>query len=86
MRKPDTPSPPVSLVSLKNEALSLPQVLSAGFTTTKDGQWALKLWLREDASIPLEEVERDRGDNPVIYTHEPQFPAVAGPAYPQRGE
>ncbi len=63
-----------------------PAVSKAGLTTTDDGDWALKLWLRRGISAPPEELVRQLEGFPVVYDEEPAVPPVARPAYPRRGE
>jgi len=73
-------------MQLRALARKHPDVTRSGFTTTDSGQWALKLWLREDAHAPLPDIERERDGSAVIYAEEPEYRPVARPAFPARGE
>jgi hypothetical protein len=84
--KPSTPSPPPRLQRVKAEAVKHPAVARAGFTTTEDGKWALKLWLKRGEQAPLKDLEAQCAGVPVVYDEEPEFPPVARPAYPRLGE
>jgi hypothetical protein len=84
--KPSTPNPPASLKRAKAEALKQPEVARAGFTTTDDGRWALRVWLRHGARAPLAAIESRCAGEPVVYDEEPESPPVARPAYPSLGE
>jgi hypothetical protein len=70
----------------KTQALRHPAVAKAGFTTTDEGRWALKLWLRRDVPVPPEDLAHQLAGLPVVYDEEPAAPPVARPAYPARGE
>lgn len=84
--KPKTSTPPQGLLRLKKRALTLPSVARAGLTTTKDGEWALKVWLKEETPESTAQIEKMSKDYPVVYDKEPAYPPVARPAYPDLGE
>jgi len=72
----------------KAAARQHPEVARVGVTTTTDGRWALKIWLRPGVQPPLADIGESLGDYPVVYDREPDpddLP-VARPAYPKRGE
>jgi hypothetical protein len=81
---PRSPEPPGLLRAA--QALSHPDVSSAGLTTTPDGRWALLVRVRPGARTPIAEVEQAAGGHPVIYQPEPDDLPVARPAYPLLGE
>lgn len=78
--------PPPKLQQIKARALKYPDVARAGLTKTEDGRWAVKLWLRKTVRAPLPDLEEQCEGFPIIYDREPEFPPVARPAYPRRGE
>jgi hypothetical protein len=84
--RPLTSTPPRALRKAKSTALTNPFVTKAGLTTTEDGRWALKLWLRRDARAPLRDVEEQCKGYQVLYAEEPDLLPVAWPAYPRRGD
>ena len=85
-RRPRSPTPPRALERLKARVLGRPGIERVGLTTTADGTWALKVWLREGALAPLAEAEAARAGYPVVYDRVPAEPPVARPAYPALGE
>ncbi|MGI8550900.1 MAG: hypothetical protein ACR2PL_08960 [Dehalococcoidia bacterium] len=61
-------------------------VAKVGLTTTDDGRWAVKVWLRKGAQpLTSDESELYQG-HPIVYEPEPESIPVARPAYPGRGE
>ena len=79
------PSPAVQRA--KAEARKSADVAKVGLTTTADGNWAVKVWLRKGAEPPVPAVESAAGDGvPVIYASEPDSPPLARPAFPMLGE
>ncbi len=84
--RPRKPYPPRELQRLKTLAKRQPEVARVGFTTTEDGQWALMVWVREATDFPISRIEERRGDYQVVYTWEPDYPPIARPAYPEKGE
>lgn len=85
-RTPDQASPPASLRRAKSEAARDPVVARTGLTTTPEGTWALKIWLRRDAHATASEVESLGGGHPVVVVEEPSHLPIARPAYPRLGE
>jgi hypothetical protein len=83
--RPRSPTPPGSLVE-EIRRISHPDVVSAGLTTTADGEWAALVRVSRKAQTPIPEVERFLAGFPVVYERAPEFPPIARPAYPDRGE
>ena len=78
---PREPEPPDRLVVLSEEVRD-PLVRQAGVTVTKDGRWALYVTVPANAAVPIESVEQQAGDFPVVYEAEPAELPIAKPAYP----
>jgi hypothetical protein len=80
-------APPAAMRHAKAVARKHADVTRVGLTTTPDGRWAVKVWLRIGAHPPLQDVESELGtDVPVVYDSEPERRPVARPAYPILGE
>jgi hypothetical protein len=86
-RRPHQAEPSAAAQQAKAVARKRSDVARVGFTTTSDGRWALKVWLRNGAHPPLHDVESAAGaEVPVVYDSEPDRPTVARPAFPVLGE
>jgi hypothetical protein len=85
--RPVRGSPPPAVEQAKAVARKRAEVAKVGVTTTSDGRWAVKVWLRNGARPPLDDVETAAGsDVPVVYQSEPDRLPIARPAYPALGE
>jgi hypothetical protein len=86
-RRPQQTQPSAAVQHTKAVARKHADVAKVGLTTTSDGKWAVKVWLRDGAHPPLQDVESAAGsDVPVVYDSEPEHPPVARPAFPILGE
>ena len=83
--RPRFPTPPANLVE-EIRKISHNDVVSAGLTTTANGEWAALVRVGRDAQTPIAEVERLLAGFPIIFETSPEHPPVARPAYPDRGE
>ena len=81
---PESSDPPDRLVELAG-AVQDPLVVQSGVTTTGNGDWALYVTVRPDATVPIAGVERQAGGYPVVYEAQPAELPIAGPAYPNEG-
>ena len=87
--RPLTPTslePPTRLKKLKTLALKDSAISRTGLTTTAEGHWALKLWLRQGVSLSKEALEKLAEGYPVVTEDEPPYPAVARPDFPAHDE
>jgi len=86
-RRPHQAEPSAAAQNAKAVARKHADVAKVGLTTTSDGKWAVKVWLRNGAHPPLSDVESAAGnDVPVVYDSAPERPTVARPAFPVLGE
>jgi hypothetical protein len=86
-RRPAQTTPPSSVERAKAVARKHAEVARVGLTTTADGRWAVKVWLRTGAHPPLRDVESAAGnDVSIVYDSAPETPPVARPAFPALGE
>jgi hypothetical protein len=82
---PKSTTPPQKLAEGVRRLIH-PDVESAGLTTTPEGEWAALIRVPSKTPTPIAEIERLFAGFPVIYETAPEYPAVARPAYPDRGE
>lgn len=63
-----------------------PGVVNVGLTTTSSGAWAAIVRVHRGTATPISDVDHQFTGFPVIYEIAPDQPAVARPAFPDRGE
>ena len=82
--RPRTPKPS----SLPNIAASIqhPDIVRTGITTTKEGDWAILVVVKNGTHIPIKEIEAESQQFPVIYQEDTGSLPIARPAYPLLGE
>jgi len=83
---PTIAAPPPELKALSRKLSRHPDIAQAGLTTTSDGRWALMLWLRKSSNLTPDDIEQLAEGFPVVLEAEPDFPPIARPAFPARGE
>jgi hypothetical protein len=87
---PKTAEPPVRLAetikALNHFGVVHPGIVNVGLTTTASGAWAAIVRVHRGTATPISDVDHQFTGFPVIYEIAPDQPAVARPAFPDRGE
>lgn len=83
--RPKDPTPPSELQHAA-DTITHDAIAQVGLTTTSEGEWALLVRVKPEASYPIPEVEQLAHGHPVIYQRAPARTPVARPAFPSLGE
>ena len=87
---PKTVEPPARLAetikALNHPGVVHPGIVNVGLRTTASGAWAAIVRVHRGTPTPISDVDHRFAGFPVIYEIAPDQPAVARPAFPDRGE